>query len=84
MTNSIPVKIRGFASRPRDFSSRVNEDENEISRIPLPRQKQTRGIKISRFVFSSRDFKTSSFFCEEIDPRATISSPRFARGFKTS
>ena len=82
--NSIPVKIRGFASRTRDFSSKVNEDENEISRIPLPRKNKLEVLKSRVLFFRLEILKFRVFFCEEINPRDIISSPRFARGFKTS
>ena len=80
----MPVKIRGFASRTRVFSSMVHEDENVISRIPLPRQNKLEALKSRDLVLGLEISKPRVFFCEEIDPRDTISSPRFARGFKTS
>ena len=68
----------------------------EIFRRGLTRMKmKSRGFlflgKNKLEVLKSRDLffrleisKPRVFFCEEIDPRDTISSPRFARGFKTS
>ena len=68
----------------------------EIFRRGLMRMKmKSRGFlflgKNKLEVLKSRDLffrleisKPRVFFCEEIDPRDTISSPRFARGFKTS
>ena len=59
---AILVKIRGFASRTRVFSSRVNEDENEISRIPLPRQNKLDVLKSRDLAFRLEISKPRVFF----------------------
>ena len=59
------------------FSSRVNEDENEISRLPLPRQNKLVVLKSRDLVFRLEISKPRVFleidltkkYLEEIDPR---------------